>query len=132
MKDNAYRKFTTTGVATALSAIAASATCGVFTLGMVCWWVGPRGAIAGGIAGALMAGTVSLGTQAAAAQGLRAPPLGMNEACARNASFVFEPAVVSVLIVIYFIIPQHLAVTGYVLLDEDQYNIVQWFFTFNC
>ncbi|KAL0894564.1 hypothetical protein ABMA27_013136 [Loxostege sticticalis] len=78
------------GVATALSAIAASATCGIFTLGMICWWVGPRGAIAGGIAGALVAGTVSLGTQAAAAKGLRAPPLNLTEECARNASFVFE------------------------------------------
>ncbi|KOB64666.1 Sodium/solute symporter, partial [Operophtera brumata] len=55
-------------VATALSAIAASATCGIFTLGMVCWWVGPRGAIVGGAAGALVAGTLSLGTQAAAAK----------------------------------------------------------------
>ncbi|XP_053625814.1 sodium-coupled monocarboxylate transporter 1-like [Plodia interpunctella] len=62
------------GVATALSAIAASATCGIFTLGMMCWWVGPRGAIAGGIAGALVAGTTSLGSQAAAAAGLVHPP----------------------------------------------------------
>ncbi|XP_068621010.1 sodium-coupled monocarboxylate transporter 1-like [Battus philenor] len=63
------------GVATALSAIAASSTCGMFTLGMVCWWVGPRGAIAGAVSGAVVAATVSLGTQAAAARGLRAPPL---------------------------------------------------------
>lgn len=76
------------GVATALSAIAASATCGIFTLGMVCWWVGPRGAIAGAAAGALMAGTVSLGTQAAAAKGLRAPPLNFTRECALNASYV--------------------------------------------
>ena len=75
------------GVATALSAIAASATCGVFTLGMACWWVGPRGALAGAVAGALLAGTVSMGTQAAAAQGLRAPPLNMTFECARNASY---------------------------------------------
>ncbi|KAJ8726186.1 hypothetical protein PYW07_000884 [Mythimna separata] len=76
------------GVATALSAIAASATCGVFTLGMVCWWVGPRGALTGAVAGALLAGTVSLGTQAAAANGLRAPPLNITMDCARNASYV--------------------------------------------
>ncbi|KAH9644535.1 hypothetical protein HF086_002336 [Spodoptera exigua] len=76
------------GVATALSAIAASATCGVFTLGMVCWWVGPRGALSGALAGALLAGTVSLGTQAAAANGLRAPPLNITSDCARNASYV--------------------------------------------
>ncbi|KAL4715187.1 hypothetical protein ACJJTC_012234 [Scirpophaga incertulas] len=76
------------GVATALSAIAASATCGIFTLGMVCWWVGPRGALAGGVAGALMAGAVALGTQAAAARGLRAPPLPLPAACAANATYV--------------------------------------------
>ncbi|CAH0726496.1 unnamed protein product, partial [Brenthis ino] len=83
------------GVATALSAIAASATCGMFTLGMACWWVGPRGAAAGAAAGALLAGTVSLGTQAAAARGLRAPPLGLSAACAANSTFVvhdnFDP-----------------------------------------
>lgn len=76
------------GVATALSAIAASTTCGIFTLGMVCWWVGPKGAIAGGIAGALVAGTTSLGTQAAAAKGLRSPPLNITAECARNATVV--------------------------------------------
>ncbi|KAG6443998.1 sodium-coupled monocarboxylate transporter 1 [Manduca sexta] len=76
------------GVATALSAIAASTTCGIFTLGMACWWVGPKGAIAGGIAGALVAGTTSMGTQAAAAKGLRAPPLNITMECARNGSFV--------------------------------------------
>lgn len=71
-------------MATALSAIAASATCGIFTLGMACWWVGPRGALAGGAAGALLAGAVSLGTQAAAAAGLRAPPLPAPALCALN------------------------------------------------
>ncbi|KAI5635413.1 sodium:solute symporter family domain-containing protein [Phthorimaea operculella] len=79
------------GVATALSAIAASTTCGIFTLGMCCWWVGPRGAIAGGVAGALVAGTVSLGSQAAAASGLRAPAMPFNDACAANATFVPIP-----------------------------------------
>ncbi|XP_052757824.1 sodium-coupled monocarboxylate transporter 1-like [Galleria mellonella] len=78
------------GVATALSAIAASATCGVFTLGMACWWVGPRGAIFGAIAGALVAGTTSLGTQAAAASGLRAPPLNLTAECAANSTFSFQ------------------------------------------
>ncbi|KAM3962764.1 sodium-coupled monocarboxylate transporter 1 [Aphomia sociella] len=81
------------GVATALSAIAASATCGVFTLGMAFWWVGPRGAISGAIAGALVAGTTSLGTQAAAARGLKAPPLSMNLECAANSTFSFQSAV---------------------------------------
>lgn len=86
------------GVATALSAIAASATCGVFTLGMACHWVGPKGAIAGAIAGALTAGTVSLGIQAAAARGLRAPPLNITNACAVNASYVYLDSLVSVII----------------------------------
>ncbi|XP_045542424.1 sodium-coupled monocarboxylate transporter 1 [Papilio machaon] len=74
------------GVATALSAIAASSTCGMFTLGMACWWVGPRGAIAGAVAGAVVAATVSLGTQAAAAHGLREPPMDYAMQCP-NATF---------------------------------------------
>ncbi|XP_041971300.1 sodium-coupled monocarboxylate transporter 1-like [Aricia agestis] len=72
------------GVATALSAIAASATCGIFTLGMCCWWVGPRGALIGGAAGALVAGATSLGSQAAAAAGLRAPALAVSAVCVLN------------------------------------------------
>ncbi|XP_050362273.1 sodium-coupled monocarboxylate transporter 1-like [Nymphalis io] len=76
------------GVATALSAIAASATCGMFTLGMSCWWVGPRGAVWGAGAGAALAGAVSLGAQAAAAAGLRAPPLAVSAACALNSTYV--------------------------------------------
>ncbi|XP_045514674.1 sodium-coupled monocarboxylate transporter 1-like isoform X1 [Pieris brassicae] len=82
------------GVATALSAIASSSTCGIFTLGMGCWWVGPRGAIAGGIAGAVVAGTISMGTQVAAATGLRSPPLNFTSECVKNASFVFEHSTV--------------------------------------
>ncbi|CAH2066289.1 unnamed protein product, partial [Iphiclides podalirius] len=74
------------GVATALSAIAASSTCGMFTLGMVCWWVGPRGAVAGAVAGAVVAGTVTFGTQAAAARGLRAPPLDYAMQCTNGTS----------------------------------------------
>lgn len=84
-------------MATALSAIAASATCGIFTLGMACWWVGPRGAIAGGIAGALVAGSVSLGTQAAAAHGYRWPPRSMSLECAKNSTYVaLEEVVVKI------------------------------------
>ncbi|KAF9417001.1 hypothetical protein HW555_005829 [Spodoptera exigua] len=46
------------------------------------------GGVLGALAGALLAGTVSLGTQAAAANGLRAPPLNITSDCARNASYV--------------------------------------------
>lgn len=55
---------------------------------MVFWWVGPRGAIAGGVAGALIAGGLSLGTQAAAAKGLRSPPLNFTMECAANSTYV--------------------------------------------
>lgn len=55
---------------------------------MVCWWVGPRGAISGAIAGAVLAGTISMGSQAAAAKGLRAPPLNLTFECAINSSYV--------------------------------------------
>lgn len=83
------------GVATALSAIAASTSCGIFTLGMVCWWVGPKGAISGAIAGALVAGTISLGSQAAAAKGLRWPPVDFSTACPHNLTMRISHEVVS-------------------------------------
>lgn len=51
---------------------------------MVCWWVGPKGAVSGAFAGALVAGTISMGTQAAAAQGLRVPPLNFSKECPSN------------------------------------------------
>lgn len=70
----------------------------MFTLGMACWWVGPRGAAAGAAAGALVAGTVSLGTQAAAARGLRAPPLDIPSSCALNTTYVIEDMLVSCLL----------------------------------
>ncbi|KAJ2943332.1 hypothetical protein O0L34_g12139 [Tuta absoluta] len=78
------------GVATALSAIAASTTCGIFTLGMICWWVGPKGALVGGVAGAIMTGTVAMGSQVAASMGLRYPPAPYNDACAKNASRIYK------------------------------------------
>ncbi|CAB3231285.1 unnamed protein product [Arctia plantaginis] len=82
------------GVATALSAIAASTTCGIFTLGMACSWVGPRGAVAGAVGGALVTSVVSLGTQAAAASGLRTMPLNFTMQCPNevaNIDLDFDP-----------------------------------------
>ncbi|XP_077286414.1 sodium/solute co-transporter-like 5A11 isoform X2 [Arctopsyche grandis] len=60
-------------VATSLSAIAASSTFGMFTLGMLWPWATPRGALAGAIVGALTGGWAALGSQTAAAQGLVPP-----------------------------------------------------------
>ncbi|GAB0091239.1 sodium-coupled monocarboxylate transporter 2 [Sergentomyia squamirostris] len=56
-------------VATSLTAIAAATTCGVFSLGMLIPWSNTKGAIAGVIAGAVMSGWVSLGSNAAIANG---------------------------------------------------------------
>lgn len=60
-------------VATSLSGIAAGTTSGVFTLGMLIPWSNTKGATFGALAGAFVAGTVSLGTQVATAQGLLVP-----------------------------------------------------------
>ncbi|XP_055594639.1 sodium-coupled monocarboxylate transporter 1-like isoform X1 [Uranotaenia lowii] len=56
-------------VATSLSAIAAGTTCGMFTLGMLVPWSNSKGAIIGGVSGALLSGWVSLGSQFASANG---------------------------------------------------------------
>lgn len=56
-------------MATSLSAIAAGTTCGIFTLGMLVPWSNNKGAICGAIAGAIMSGWISFGTQAAIAAG---------------------------------------------------------------
>lgn len=56
-------------MATSLSAIAAGTTFGVFTLGMLIPWSNNKGAIFGAIAGAIMSGWISFGTQAAIASG---------------------------------------------------------------
>lgn len=55
------------GVATSLTAIAAGTTFGIFSLGMLNPWSNSTGAICGAIAGALLSGWVSLGSQAAVA-----------------------------------------------------------------
>lgn len=60
-------------LATSLSAIAAGTTFGVFTLGMLVPRSNATGAICGMIAGALMSGWVSLGTQIAASVGSVTP-----------------------------------------------------------
>lgn len=60
-------------VATSLSAIAAGTTFGVFTLGMLVPRSNTTGAISGMIAGALISGWVSLGTQIAASTGAVTP-----------------------------------------------------------
>lgn len=62
---------------------------------MVCCWVGPKGAIAGAIAGAALAGTVSMGIQTAAARGLRAPSLPISSECAANATYIELDSLVS-------------------------------------
>uniref|UniRef100_A0A182TME0 Sodium-coupled monocarboxylate transporter 1 n=1 Tax=Anopheles melas TaxID=34690 RepID=A0A182TME0_9DIPT len=56
-------------VATSLSAIAAGTTCGIFTLGMLVPWSNTKGALFGGVSGALLSGWVSLGSQFAGAAG---------------------------------------------------------------
>lgn len=60
-------------VATSLSSIAAGTTFGIFTLGMLIPWSNNAGAIAGGIAGAIITGWISFGSQAAAAAGTVIP-----------------------------------------------------------
>lgn len=55
------------GVATSLTAIAAGTTFGIFSLGMLNPWANSKGAMFGAIAGAVLSGWVSLGSQAAAA-----------------------------------------------------------------
>lgn len=61
------------GVVTSLTAIAAGTTFGVFSLGMLVPWANSKGAVAGLIAGAVMSGWTSFGSQAAAANGLIDP-----------------------------------------------------------
>ncbi|XP_037038899.1 sodium-coupled monocarboxylate transporter 2-like isoform X3 [Bradysia coprophila] len=57
------------GVATSLSAIAAGTTFGIFTLGMLVPWSNTYGALWGAVAGAIMSGWISFGSQAVVAAG---------------------------------------------------------------
>lgn len=61
-------------VATSLSAIAAGTSFGLFSLGMLVPWSNNIGAVAGVVAGTVMAAWTSFGQQAAAANGLVLPP----------------------------------------------------------
>nr|XP_036222837.1 sodium-coupled monocarboxylate transporter 2-like [Bactrocera oleae] len=56
-------------VVSSLVAIESSTTCGIFTLGMLVPWSTTKGALAGAVAGAIMSGWVSFGSQAAKASG---------------------------------------------------------------
>lgn len=60
-------------VATSVTAIAAGTTFGIFTLGMLVPWSNNKGALAGALAGALMSGWISFGSQIAFAQGSVVP-----------------------------------------------------------
>ncbi|KAJ8917443.1 hypothetical protein NQ315_005490 [Exocentrus adspersus] len=71
-------------MASSLSAIAASTTCGIFTLGMVVPWANTYGAVAGGIAGVIASGLVSFGSQFVSAAKLVVPrklPVFVNDSC---------------------------------------------------
>lgn len=71
-------------MASSLTAIAASTSCGVFTLGMLFPWANSTGATVGAIAGSIMAGLVSFGGQfVAAAKQVVAHklPVFVNETC---------------------------------------------------
>lgn len=57
------------GVATALSAIAAGTTFGIFFLGMLVPWANTKGAFAGAVCGAFISGWISFGSQAVSAAG---------------------------------------------------------------
>ncbi|XP_018568626.1 sodium-coupled monocarboxylate transporter 1-like [Anoplophora glabripennis] len=71
-------------MASSLSAIAASTTCGIFTLGMVIPWANSYGAVVGGIAGVIASGLVSFGSQFVSAAKLVVPhklPVFVNDSC---------------------------------------------------
>ncbi|CAH1117769.1 unnamed protein product [Phaedon cochleariae] len=71
-------------MASSLSAIAASVSCGMFTLGMLIPWANSYGAIAGAISGAVMSGLVSFGGQFVSAAKLVVAhrlPVFVNDSC---------------------------------------------------
>lgn len=71
-------------MASSLSAIAASTTCGIFTLGMVIPWANSYGAIVGGVAGVIASGLVAFGSQFVSASKqvvAHKLPVFVNESC---------------------------------------------------
>lgn len=81
------------GVATSLTAIAAGTTFGIFSLGMLNPWANSMGAIFGAVAGAILSGWVSLGSQAAAASGQVVPhklPVSVEECPIGNLTGIVE------------------------------------------
>lgn len=75
------------GVSRALSAIIASITCGIFSLGLMCSCVGPRGAIAGAVAGSIVALYFAVGFQVARSIGLQELPTADSMQCPNVTSF---------------------------------------------
>ncbi|XP_037958514.1 sodium-coupled monocarboxylate transporter 2 isoform X2 [Teleopsis dalmanni] len=82
-------------VATSVTAIAAGTSFGVFSLGMLIPWANSKGAIAGAVAGALMSGWISFGTQMAVAFHHLSPhdlPISVEE-CPSNVTITRMPSI---------------------------------------
>ncbi|XP_067213503.1 sodium-coupled monocarboxylate transporter 1-like isoform X2 [Linepithema humile] len=77
-------------VTNSLAAIAAGTSFGVFTLGLLFPWANSKGAFIGTIAGFIMSGWVSFGSNAAIASGLVMPKKLPVPQCAGNASSDFS------------------------------------------
>lgn len=85
------------GVATALSAIAAGTSFGIFFLGMLVPFSNTKGALAGGICGAIISGWISFGSQAMAAAGRLASqklPISVDNCPAGWNTTIPEPPIV--------------------------------------
>ena len=81
------------GVATSLTAIAAGTTFGIFTLGMLNPYANSMGAVFGAVAGAVLSGWVSLGSQVSVAAGLVVPhklPVSVEECPVGNITGIVE------------------------------------------
>lgn len=81
------------GTATALTAISAGTTFGIFSLGFLNPYANSKGAMAGAVSGALLSGWISLGTQAVAATGQvvqRKMPVSVEECPIGNMTGIVE------------------------------------------